>query len=57
MSHIIVIYRESIAQGGGEHYKGGTDFHNMQTSLVKDLSRVSLEIVREAHYPKTRFRV
>ena len=43
--------------------KGGTDFYNAWTSLVKDLSRVYLGIGGEMHHPKpvsrslTRFRV
>ncbi len=63
MNKSIVIFRESRAQGGGEHYKGGTDFYNMLTSLLKDLLRVYLGIGRETNHPKpvsrslTRFRV
>jgi hypothetical protein len=53
MSTSTVIYRESRAQGGGEQYKGGTDFYNIGTSLLKDLLRVYLEIGRETHHLKT----
>ncbi len=40
-----VILRESRAQGGGEHYKGGTDFCIMRTLLLKDHLGVKLEII------------
>jgi len=39
--------------GGGEHYKGGTDFCNRRTLLPKDLSRVYLELGGEIHDAKT----
>jgi len=53
MSKSIGIFSEGRAQGGGEHFKGGTVFYNMVTSLWKGLLGVYLELGLETRNPKT----